>query len=119
MNKKYKHVAIAVMIVLSFVQIFCINKLEEEKKSKQCMTPENIKTHATLAEITEELNCLKGKEILSANKVNEDWHVKVKIKGDKEELLKELSKLPKYEITNFNINKNKDENSVVLELIDK
>ncbi|MBA8983027.1 hypothetical protein [Clostridium saccharobutylicum] len=48
-----------------------------------------------------------------------NWHVKVKIKGDKEELLKELSKLPECEIIDFNINKNKDENSIVLELIDK
>lgn len=83
------------------------------------MILENIKIYVILVEIIEELNCLKGKEILLVNKVNEDWYVKVKIKGDKEELLKELLKLFECEIIDFNINKNKDENLIVLELIDK
>ena len=75
-----------------------------------------IYNHKTLKEFNEELNCLKEKNILSANEINEKWYIKVKIQGNKEELLNEISKLENYEISDYIINKNKDENSIVLEI---
>lgn len=70
----------------------------------------------TLKEINGELNCLKDKTILSASETEGKWYIKLKISGSKEELLKEISKLKNYDINNYIIDKNKKENSIVLEI---
>ncbi|BCZ46892.1 hypothetical protein psyc5s11_29590 [Clostridium gelidum] len=117
MNKLYKYIVIIVMIVLAIVQVFYIIKIDKGKNIKVYNNAQKIiYNHKTLKEFNEELNCLKEKTILSANEINEKWYVKIKIEGNKEELLNEISKLENYNISDYIINKNKDENSIVLEI---
>jgi len=117
MNKLYKYIVIIVMIVLAIAQVFYIIKIDKGKNIKVYNNAQKIiYNHKTLKEFNEELNCLKEKTILSANEINEKWYVKIKIEGNKEELLNEISKLENYNISDYIINKNKDENSIILEI---
>jgi uncharacterized membrane protein len=122
MNKLFKYILIIVMIVFVFVQIFYINKIDKAKNNKVYNNAQKViynNNNKTLKEFNEELNCLKEKTILSANEINKKWYIKVKIQGNKEELLNEISKLENYEISDYIINRNKDENSIVLEISSK
>jgi len=120
MNKLFKYILIIVMIIFVFVQIFYINKINKAKNIKVYNNAQKIiYNHKTLKEFNEELNCLKEKTILSATETNGKWHIKIKIQGDKEELLNEVSKLENYDISDYIINKSKDENSIVLEISSK
>jgi len=120
MNKSYKVILIIVLIVFVFAQVFYINKSNETKKNKVYNNAQKIiYNHKTLKEFNEELNCLKEKSILSAKEIDEKWYIKIKIQGDKEELVNEMSKLQNYDINSYIINKNKDENSIILEISSK
>lgn len=117
MNKLYKYIVIIAMIVLVIAQVFYIIKIDKGKNIKVYNNAQKIiYNHKTLKEFNEELNCLKEKTILSANEINEKWYIKIKIEGNKEELLNEISKLENYNINDYIINKNEDENSIVLEI---
>ncbi|HEX9027406.1 MAG TPA: hypothetical protein VF839_13195 [Clostridium sp.] len=117
MNKLYKYLLIIVMIAFIFAQVFYINKIDKAKNIKVYNNAQKvIYNHKTLKEFNEELNCLKEKNIVSANEINGKWYIKIKIIGNKEELLNEISKLENYDISDYIINKNKDENSIVLEI---
>jgi len=108
------------MIIFLFAQVFYINKLDQAKKSKVYNNAYNIVyKHKTLKEFNEELNCLAEKNILSANEIDGKWYIKVKIQGDKEKLLNEISKLESYDIKDYSINKKIDENSIVVEISSK
>lgn len=119
MNKFYKCSIIILMIVLIFVQIFCINKLDKDNN----ISVSNVQSHKykykTLKDINDELTSLKEKTILSATKTDEKWHVKLKLSGSKTELLNEISKLNNYDINSYEIDKNEKENSIILEISDK
>ena len=120
MNKLYKYILIIVLIVFVFAQVSYINKSNETKKNKVYNNAQKITyNHKTLKEFNEELNCLKEKAILSANEINEKWYIKIKIQGNKEELVNEMSKLQNYDINSYIINRNKDENSIILEISSK
>ena len=120
MNKLYKYLLIIVMIAFIFAQVFYINKINKAKNIKVYNNAQKIiYNHKTLKEFNEELNCLKEKNIVSANEINGKWYIKIKIIGNKEELLNEISKLENYEISDYIINRNKDENSIVLEISSK
>jgi len=120
MNKLFKYILIIVMIIFVFVQIFYINKIDKAKSTKVYNNAQKIiYNHKTLKEFNEELNCLKEKNILAAYEINKKWYIKIKIQGDKEELLNEISKLENYEISDYIINKSKAENSIVLEISSK
>lgn len=117
MNKIFKYVLIVIMAALMIIQAFFINKINKEKNVVVYNSVKStIANHKSLKEIKDDLSCLKDKNILSANEVNGKWYVKVKIQGDKEELLGEISKLKNYEISDYIINKTKGENSIVLEI---
>ena len=117
MNKLYKYIVIIVMIVLVISQVFYIINMGKEKNIKVYNNAKKvIYNHKTLKEFNEELNCLKEKTILSANEINKKQYIKIKIEGNKEELLNEISKLENYNISDYIINKNKDKNSIVLEI---
>lgn len=117
MNKLYKYIVITVMIVLVITQVFYIININKVKNIKVYNNAQKIiYNHKTFKEFNEELNCLKEKNVLSANEINEKWYIKIKIEGNKEELLNEISKLENYNISDYIINKNKDENSIVLEI---
>ena len=120
MNKLYKYIVIIVLIALFIAQVFFIINVKKEKNIKVYNNAQKIVyNHKTLKEFNEELNCLKEKTILSANEINKKWYIKIKLEGNKEELLNEISKLENYNISDYIINKNKDKNSIVLEISTK
>lgn len=108
------------MATIAIFQAFFINKINKEKNvAVYNNVNRTIINHKNLKDINEELNCLKEKNILSANEINGKWYVKVKIQGNREELEDEISKLINYEICDYIINKTKEENSIVLEICSK
>ena len=119
MSKIFKYILIIIMGALMFSQTFFINKINKEKDVAVYNVNRTITKYKNLKEINEELSCLKEKNILSANKIDGKWHVKVKIQGSKQELLDEISKLKKYEISDYIITRIKGENAIVLEISSK
>ena len=119
MIKIFKYILIIIMGVLMFSQTFFINIINKEKDVAVYNVNKTITKYKSLKEINEELSCLKEKNILSANKIDEKWHVKVKIQGSKEELLDEITKFKKYEISDYIITRSKGENAIVLEISSK
>lgn len=119
MTRLYKNILIIVIIIIAFVQIICINIINKDKNIKVSNMQNITYNYKSLREFNKELNCLKEKTILAANEVNENWYIKLKIQGSREELLSEISKLRNYDINEFIINKNKDENSIILEISSK
>lgn len=119
MNRLYKNILMILIIIIAFVQIICINMMNKDKNIKVSNMQNITYNHKTLKEFNEELNCFEEKTILSANEIDGKWYIKVKIQGTREKLLTEMSKLKAYDISNFIINKNRDESSVVLEISSK
>lgn len=120
MNRIYKRVLIIIMTIIVVLQVFFINKKNKENDiAVYNNVNKTIINHKTLKDFNEELSCLKEKNILSANEINGKWYVKLKIQGNKEELESEISKLKNYEICDYIINRNKEENSIVVEICSK
>jgi hypothetical protein len=120
MNKIYKNVLIIIMALIVIYQVFFISKINKEKNvTVYNNINREVINYKSLKDINEELSCLKEKNILSANEINGKWYVKVKIQGNKEELLSEISKLKSYEISDYIINRANGENSMVLEICSK
>jgi hypothetical protein len=119
MIKIFKYILIITMVILMISQTFFINKINKEKDVAAYNVKRTITKYKSLKEINEELSCLKEKNILSANKIDGKWHVKVKIQGSKQELLDEITKFKKYEISDYIITRSKGENTIVLEISSK
>lgn len=116
MNKLYKCCIILLLIILVFAQIFCINAIEKENNINAFSAKNYKYNNKTITEIANDLSCINDKTILSATETDGKWHVKVRIDGDKDQLLSELSKLKNYDISNFVVSKNEKEKYVELEL---
>lgn len=117
MNRIYKKALIIMLAIIAIFQAFFINKINRENDVVVYNnTNRTIINHKSLKDYNDELSCLKEKNILSANEINGKWYVKVKIRGNREELEDEISKLKNYEICDYIINRTKEENSIVLEI---
>lgn len=116
MNKLFKFSIIMLLIILIFAQIFCIKTSKKDNNITVYKTQNYKYNNKPLKEINNDLNCLKDKCILSASKTDGKWHVKIKISGSKEELLNEISKLKKYDISNYIISRSEKENVIILEI---
>jgi len=119
MSKAYKNMSIILMIILIFVQVFYINKISKEKNIIVYNGKKTIYKHKTFKEINKELKILKEKNIIAANLINKKWIIKVKIQGDKEELLNNIEKLTNYDISDYIISKNQGKNAIILEISPK
>lgn len=119
MNKmcKYSLIIMTALMIMQFLFIYKINKEKNITVYNSVNRP--VIKEKSLKNINEELNCLKGKNIISAKNIKGKWYFKFKIQGNKEELLGEISKLKNYEISDYIINRTKDENSIVLEICSK
>lgn len=119
MNKMIKY-SLIIMTAIMIMQLLFIYKINKEKNITVYNSVNRpVIKEKSLKNINEELNCLKGKNIISAKNINGKWYFKFKIQGNKEELLGEISKLKNYEISDYIINRTKDENSIVLEICSK
>lgn len=119
MSRIFKYIILMAMIALIFIQISCINNMKKANNIKVYNAQNKFYNHKTLKQINEELDCLKEKTILSANQSDGKWYVKVKITGNKDELINEVSKLKNYDVINYIINKNKNESCIILDIRSK
>ncbi|WP_026886470.1 hypothetical protein [Clostridium beijerinckii] len=119
MNKLLKHIILSIMIILAFAQIICINNIKKANNIKVYNPQNKFYDHKTLKQIDRELDCLTEKNIISANEKDGKWHVKIKISGNKDDLLNELLKLKNYNVNNYIIDKNKNEASIILDISTK
>ena len=119
MSKILKYFLVIILIVIVFVQIYCINIKNNEKNIRVYNTLDNTQKHKDLNELYEELSCIKEKEIVAANKRDGVWYVKIKISGNKEELLNNISKLRNYDISDYTISKKEDKCNIMLEISPK
>lgn len=108
-----------ILIVTAVFQISLrnkfINKQEEVKIGIQHKEKRSIK-YKDLSTLNNELKCLQKCKIIGAENDKEKWKVKVKLTGDRKEILNEMINLQKYEITSYYMKKSLDENFVVLEI---
>ena len=119
MSKVCKYLLMITMIIFVCIQVFLINKINTSKNVIVYNTQKSINTPKTFKEVSRELSCLKEKNIISAKKINKKWFIELKIKGSKEELMKEISKLKNYDISNYIISRNEGKNSIILKISDK
>lgn len=118
MIKLYKSFKI-IMIIFAFIQIYCINIFMNEKNIVVHNTQNNFHHHKTLNEFMNELNYIEGINVISAKEIDGKWYVRVKLNGNKDELSNELMQLKSYDISDYIIDKNKNENYVILEICAK
>ncbi|WP_294376276.1 hypothetical protein [uncultured Clostridium sp.] len=120
MKVRFKLIIIFILIATGVLQIYLNKKTTENIENKQkteVIDKYSIKNrYIDLSQITSEINNVDNATILSANKENDRWSVEIKISGNKNELMKAMKKLEKYEIKNYILNKNNNENCVIIDV---
>lgn len=119
MSRFGKNIAILLITILALVQSLVIYKVNEINNYESIVVQSNTSTQKDLLDFYEELNCLKERNIIAANEINGQWHIKLQIEGDKEHILEELSKLQVYNISDYSINHSNNINTVIVEISDK
>lgn len=119
MSRFGKNIAILLITILALVQSLVIYKVNEINNYESIVVQSNTSTQKDLLDFYEELNCLKERNIIAANEINGQWHIKLQIEGDKEHILDELSKLQVYNISDYSINHSNNINTVIVEISDK
>ena len=119
MKRKQIKIVSIILIFMSLIQVFINNQIDKKqsdvKQETQYKEKRGIK-YKDLSILKNELNCLEKCKIISAENDKRKWKVKIKITGEKEEILNEMINLQKYEITSYCIKKNSNESSVILEM---
>lgn len=119
MKRKQIKIVSIILIFMSLIQVFINNQIDKKqsdvKQETQYKEKRGIK-YKDLSILKNELNCLEKCKIISAENDKSKWKVKIKITGEKEEILNEMINLQKYEITSYCIKKNSNESSVILEM---
>lgn len=119
MSRFGKNIAILLITILALVQSLVIYKVNEINNYESIVVQSNTSTQKDLLDFYEELNCLKERNIIAANEINGQWHIKLQIEGDKEHILEELLKLQVYNISDYSINHSNNINTVIVEISDK
>lgn len=119
MSRVIKNLIILFIIIISITQSLAIYKFNKIINSKSIVVQGNTSIEKDLLDFNEELGFLEKMKILSANKIDGDWHIKLQIEGDKEHIIGELSKLEIYNINSYSIKHVNNINEVIVEIIDK
>lgn len=119
MSRFGKNIAILLITILALVQSLVIYKVNEINNYESIVVQSNTSTQKDLLDFYEELNCLKERNIIAANEINGQWHIKLQIEGDKEHILEELLKLQVYNISDYSISHSNNINTVIVEISDK
>ena len=69
-----------------------------------------------LSELKKELSILNNCIILNAYNDNGRWCIKLKLYGDKQDILNEMNKLESYDIKNYIISKNNTKYYVIMDI---
>ncbi|MCR1949741.1 MULTISPECIES: hypothetical protein [Clostridium] len=109
-----------IVIVITIIQV-CLLIFYKKDLSKEvvpCIT--EVKNVKYIKDIENEFNDVNNSTILSYNKIDEsNWIVKCVLKGDKNEILDALNKLDDYYINNYNLNYDKENILLEMELKSK
>lgn len=119
MKRIFIKIICLILILLSVIQVQINSKFAREKEKMNSITGTHKNTsikYKTLSKLNNELSCLKMCNLIGANNDGEKWKVKIKMSGDRKNILSEMISLKKYEITSYRIVKNNDENFIVLEM---
>lgn len=112
-------VACIILILLYVIQVGINIKFSKTKEEVSCVSGidknSSIK-YKTLSKLNSELSSLKMCNIIGASNDGDKWKVKVKISGDKMNILNEIINLQKYEITSYHMVKNDVEEFILLEM---
>lgn len=117
MSENIKKIILILLITLSLIQVILynnsINKFEEVNNTIVHDETKNIKS------LYEELGYINKEEIISAQKENDVWNIKIMIDGNTDNIINEISKLKDLKILNYSIRKNLDEKCVIVEISGK
>ena len=119
MKRIFIKIICLILILLSVIQVQINSKFAREKEKMNSITDTHKNTsikYKTLSKLNNELSCLKICNLIGASNDGEKWKVKIKMSGDRKNILREMISLKKYEITSDRIVKNNDENFIVLEM---
>lgn len=119
MKRIFTKIICLILILFSVIQVQINSKFAREKEKMNSITDTNKNTsikYKTLSKLNNELSCLKMCKFIGANNDGEKWKVKIKMSGDRKNILSEMINLKKYEITSYRIVKNNDENFIILEM---
>ncbi|WP_291652475.1 hypothetical protein [Clostridium sp.] len=117
--KKIKILHLMVIFLTIFqVSIMIFNKKDSSKDAVPCIT--EVKNVKYIKDIEKEFNNVNNSTILSYNKIDESsWIIKCILKGNKIEVLDALNKIDEYYINNYNLNYDKENILLELELKSK
>ena len=119
MKRIFIKIICLILILFSVIQVQINSKFAREKEKMNSITDTHKNTsikYKTLSKLNNELSCLKICNLIGASNDGEKWKVKIKMSGDRKNILSEMINLKKYEITSYRIVKNNDENFIVLEM---
>ncbi|NME83483.1 hypothetical protein [Clostridium sp. SM-530-WT-3G] len=119
MNKIFIRLACIIIALLSFIQVEInhkFSKQREEINNIEEMHKDSSIKYKTLSKLNDEVSRLKMCSLIGASNDTEKWKVEVMVNGDSENILNQLTKLQKYEITSYHIVKNDEEKFIVLEM---
>ena len=119
MKRIFIKIICLILILLSVIQVQINSKFAREKEEMNSIADihKNISIkYKTLSKLNNELSCLKICNLIGASNDGEKWKVKIKMSGDRKNILSEMISLKKYEITSYRIVKNNDENFIILEM---
>ena len=119
MKRIFIKIICLILILLSVIQVQINSKFAREKEKMNSITGTHKNTsikYKTLSKLNNELSCLKICNLIGASNDGEKWKVKIRMSGDRKNILSEMINLKKYEITSYRIVKNNDENFIILEM---
>lgn len=119
MKRIFIKIICLILILFSVIQVQINSKFAREKEEMNSIADihKNISIkYKTLSKLNNELSCLKICNLIGASNDGEKWKVKIRMSGDRKNILSEMINLKKYEITSYRIVKNNDENFIILEM---
>ncbi|MGN0143929.1 MAG: hypothetical protein ACI398_03030 [Clostridium sp.] len=115
-DKMRKYLCIIIIICIP-IQLYLNDKLNKKINEK----PVSIEVHEEvrakdLSQLKKELSILNNCIILNAYNDNDRWCIKLKLYGDKQDILNEMNKLEAYDIKNYIISKNNTKYYVIMDI---
>ena len=108
---------ICVIIVISIpIQLYLNYMLKRKINEKPVISNVCEVKYKDLTQLNKELSFLNNYIILNANKDNNIWYIKLKLYGNRQEIIEEMKKLETYKVKNYIIIKNNTENCVIMDI---
>lgn len=109
-----------ILIIFSFLQILYICRFKNKTLPVQNKTYEEKVLHVKEKDfytIIQDINKINNVNITEATEDQGVYYIKVKLSGDKDNIMQGLSGLRSYNINEYNINHTASNNSLILEIV--